>query len=153
MTSLSGASEISGAEDKQKLHWTYRQQRKGVNNVANTKDFCPFYREDSAPECRVVQPATPHQRRPQSPPPRLEGSGAQPHLPCDVSRDPHAFVAAKASDIPRDWDFQQHKRYSQEGYTQGSVQLRSPQLSYRRAPTGSTTASQRGADAQQPRWR
>lgn len=50
-------------EDKRSPHFVFRQQKKGTGGVVpHTKDSCPFSRDDSEPESRAVQPATPGTR-------------------------------------------------------------------------------------------
>jgi len=145
MASPTSTADSCVSDETQRTHWSYRPQRKGVSTTFSTKDFCPFFRDDAVPDSRAVQPATPHQRRPQSPQSRLEGTGARASMPCDMSKDPHNFVAEKAADARRDWEFQQNRQALQHGAP------RSPQASSRGVASLSGSVSARPQAA--PRWR
>jgi len=101
-------------EGRQSPHWTYRQQRAGVTRDFSTKDSCPFAREDSAPESRPVQSATPYRRSNKSPRPELDGSGLRLVGSGGWHEDPHLFKAETAVDSRRDLPFQEAKETVRE---------------------------------------
>lgn len=53
---------LSSVDEHQANLENYRPQTKGVTQEFNTKEMCPFYREDSVPESRGIHPVTPHKR-------------------------------------------------------------------------------------------
>jgi len=75
----SSAPEPDLPQDTPRLHWSYRQQKAGMLSDFNTKDSCPFAREDSNSESRSMAAATPNKCRVRSPRTSLQGSAARPN--------------------------------------------------------------------------
>lgn len=95
------------------LHMQWRQQRKTVHAPEALKDACPYYREDSAPDTRVVQPPTPHKRCNLSTSPRV-GSASSPYASvssCDVvlPQSEPLPSSERVSEARRDWQYCQDK--------------------------------------------
>jgi len=135
--SSSTLSVTSGKDGDSGMHWSYRPQKKGVSTVHNTKDSCPFSRNDSLQESRSVLPATPHRRSPLSP---ASAGRSDP--------DPHAFVGERTPQRRRDAHFQQQKSAAMQDARSESA---SP-VKQRGSPAA-TSCGSGGQQTPQPRWR
>lgn len=99
----------SVVHDDPAAHFTYRQQKSGIQKTYNTKDSCPFSRADGDPEARQTQDPTPHKRLAMSPSPSLVGA-ATPRTPAANAADVRGSkghgtfqVAEKVMEARRDW--------------------------------------------------
>merc|ERR1719443_372366 len=107
-----GSSARQGSpENEDGLHWSYRQQKSGIPQTFDTKDTCPFSREDADPRARPIQPPTPHRRSGMSPPPSLHGA-TTPRTPnLQAAKPPYIpdvlQVAEKVLESRRDWRYRQ----------------------------------------------
>lgn len=103
------AKMVTPDEDKRAVHHTYRKQRKstGSDTSSTMKDMCPYYREDSIPEGRAVQPPTPHKRNNLAPPSALRRTEMTPVL-SSRSSEPSP-PSERVMEARRDWQYSQDK--------------------------------------------
>jgi len=151
-------SEFEASEGGSGLHWSYVRQRKKAMCVVgegSTKDVCPYSRDDSTPQKRVVQSATPHRRNNLQPPATLSGTGASPKTAShrDVDTEP-GLVAERVIEARRDFNYCQDKASECGGVSQSPVPSArglTGSASARSFPVHSVRA--RGNGPQRPRWK
>ena len=100
-------------EDKRAVHHTYRKQRKsvGADPGSAMKDSCPYYREDSIPEGRSIQPPTPHKRPSLAPQSSMRRSEMSPVLGQRFTEA--GLPSERVIEARRDWQYNQDKAVSE----------------------------------------
>lgn len=145
-------------EDRRGVHQVFRPSRKSNQSEVTCKDSCPFSREDSEPEQRLTQPATPQKRtKPLSARvDSMNGSAvASPQTECRGLLSAETVACAR-----RDWQFKQGKEQAAVMSPSGMSTASSPRSVLSKSMSNKsfssahpTSPSSSARQQQQPRWR